>query len=205
LLKTVAFVLVMFVASTVLTGCDPAQIGQIGDQVIKIVTDTIQTIRGAGGTGGAAAPAPAPADTAAAPTDTTAAPAPAPADTAAAPAAPDAGQCTITIYSTPTCKYCKQAKEYFEAKGYPVVYTDITKDPAARKTMETQAAAQGVNITGVPVIDICGTMLNGFQPAEIDRVLKEKADAVGTTKQMTTSPAAVGATTGGQEDLNPGN
>lgn len=63
----------------------------------------------------------------------------------------------ITLYSTPSCIYCKMAKAYFDEKG--VKYTDknVAADEAAREEMVKKSGQ-----LGVPVIDVDGTLVIGF-------------------------------------------
>lgn len=73
----------------------------------------------------------------------------------------------VTIYSTPTCPYCKMTKQYLARKN--IVYTDI--DVSASE----QAAQQMIQKSGqqgVPVIDIDGKIIVGYQPAAIDSALE---------------------------------
>jgi len=68
----------------------------------------------------------------------------------------------ITIYSTPTCGYCKMAKEFLTE--HKVAYTDkdVTVDTQAREEM-IQKSGQ----LGVPVLDIDGTIIVGFDQKRI--------------------------------------
>lgn len=73
----------------------------------------------------------------------------------------------ITIYSTTHCPYCKMAKEYFDQ--HKVSYTDINveTDEAAAADMIRKSGQMGV-----PVIDIDGTIIVGFDRVAIDEILK---------------------------------
>ena len=72
----------------------------------------------------------------------------------------------IKVYSTPTCPYCKMAKDYLSAKG--VSYQNI--DVSSNKT----SAEEMVKISGqmgVPVIVINNQVLVGFDKSRIDALL----------------------------------
>ncbi len=73
---------------------------------------------------------------------------------------------TITIYSTPSCTYCKMAKEYF--KEHNIAYTefDVAADAAKRKEMVEKSGQ-----LGVPVIDIDGQIMVGFDEETIKPLL----------------------------------
>ncbi len=64
----------------------------------------------------------------------------------------------ITIYSTPSCMYCKMAKAYFAEKGVQYVDKNVAVDEAAREEMVKKSGQ-----LGVPVIDVDGTIGIGFE------------------------------------------
>lgn len=73
---------------------------------------------------------------------------------------------TVTIYSTPSCVYCKMAKEWFAE--HKVSYTDknVLSDLPAREEMVKKSGQ-----LGVPVIDIDGQVIVGFDKPAIERLL----------------------------------
>ncbi|HVX58464.1 MAG TPA: glutaredoxin domain-containing protein [Candidatus Saccharimonadales bacterium] len=78
----------------------------------------------------------------------------------------DEKQHDITVYGADWCAFCHAAKQYFDQKG--VKYTDknVEKDP--------QAGLEAVNKSGqrgIPVIDIDGTVIIGFDRPKIDAAL----------------------------------
>ena len=73
---------------------------------------------------------------------------------------------SVVIYSTPTCGYCKRAKEYFKEKGVEYTEIDVSVDQEKAKEMVEKSGQMGV-----PVIEINGKMLVGFDPAAIDEAL----------------------------------
>ncbi|MBI2483760.1 glutathione S-transferase N-terminal domain-containing protein [Candidatus Uhrbacteria bacterium] len=72
----------------------------------------------------------------------------------------------VTIYSTPTCGYCKMAKAYFQENNVHYTEKDVSVDAAARDEM-VQKSGQ----LGVPVIDIDGTLVVGFDKAKLASLL----------------------------------
>lgn len=68
----------------------------------------------------------------------------------------------VIIYSTPVCTYCKMAKEFFKEKGVEYTEHDVSTDLAARKDMIDKSEQMGV-----PVIDIEGKIIVGFDKDEI--------------------------------------
>ena len=77
---------------------------------------------------------------------------------------------SITIYSTPTCPYCKLAKDYLTDKGRPFTDVDVSTDAA-----KAEAMIQKSGQIGVPVIDIGGQIIVGFDRARIDAALQAKS------------------------------
>jgi alkyl hydroperoxide reductase subunit F len=76
----------------------------------------------------------------------------------------------VRIFSTPTCPYCKQAKEFLSSKGITFEDIDVTSNPEGLKEMRT--------ITGgartVPVIAIDDVVIVGYEEADVVRTLKER-------------------------------
>ena len=72
----------------------------------------------------------------------------------------------VVIYSTPTCPYCKRAKEYLSRKG--ISYTDINVAQDKEKAKEmTQKSGQ----MSVPVIIIDDEIVAGFNQVLLDKLL----------------------------------
>jgi len=80
----------------------------------------------------------------------------------------------VIIYGASWCGACKQAARYFRSKGVAFVEKDIEKEPAARSEMLSKARAQGVSTSGIPVLDVRGTMLGGFNEGAVARLLASK-------------------------------
>ena len=80
----------------------------------------------------------------------------------------------VIIYGASWCGACKQAARYFRNKGVAFVEKDIEKEPGARSEMLSKARAQGVNTNGIPVLDVRGTMLGGFNESAVERLLASK-------------------------------
>lgn len=70
------------------------------------------------------------------------------------------------IYSTPTCTYCKMAKEFFSEKGVTYDEYDVAADQARRKEMVDKSGQ-----LGVPVIDIEGQIIVGFDRDTVAKTL----------------------------------
>jgi glutaredoxin len=81
------------------------------------------------------------------------------------------GSSDVIIYGASWCGACKQAARFFSQKGVAFVEKDIEKEPGARSEMLAKAKAQGVQTGGIPVIDVRGTMLGGFNARRIEQLL----------------------------------
>jgi len=70
----------------------------------------------------------------------------------------------VTMYSASWCGVCKKAKAFMQAEGIPFVEKDIEKDRAAAEELQRKAAQAGVASNGVPMFDIGGKIMGGFDP-----------------------------------------
>lgn len=77
-------------------------------------------------------------------------------------------QNNVTVYSTPTCPYCVFAKEYFKEHDVPFTDVDVSRDHDGAREMIAKSGQMGV-----PVIDINGTILVGFQPKAFEELLQK--------------------------------
>jgi len=84
-----------------------------------------------------------------------------------------AGQAVVILYGTPWCGACKSAKQYLASKHVPFAYKDIENDPAAARELQAKAARLGVPADRVPVLDVRGRLLLGFDRARLDAMLGE--------------------------------
>ncbi len=75
----------------------------------------------------------------------------------------------ITIYSTTWCAFCKTEKQYLDKLGIAYTEKDIEADKVA---YEELMAKNGGNFQGVPVTDIAGELVLGFDRAKIDAAIK---------------------------------
>lgn len=73
---------------------------------------------------------------------------------------------SVTVYSTPTCVYCKMVKKYFESQNVPFDEIDVSRDREAASEMVRKSGQMGV-----PVVDIDGTIIVGFDKDKIDSLL----------------------------------
>jgi arsenate reductase-like glutaredoxin family protein len=104
--------------------------------------------------------------------------APAPIPAPASPPTTPAGGTTapgttpvVTIYGTSWCGACRSAREYMTAHKIPFADKDIEKDPAAARELADKAAKMGIPTDRIPVIDVRGRLLLGFDRERIEALL----------------------------------
>lgn len=78
----------------------------------------------------------------------------------------------IIIYSAVWCAFCKTEKQYLDKLNIPYVEKDIEEDKDAYEELMSKAGEGGYQ--GVPVTDIAGTLVLGFDRRKIDELIKEK-------------------------------
>ena len=72
----------------------------------------------------------------------------------------------ITIYSTPSCGYCNKVKSYLQEKRVPFTDYNVAQDMRRADEMVRKSGQMGV-----PVLDINGKIIVGFNQPEIDKAL----------------------------------
>lgn len=83
----------------------------------------------------------------------------------------------IKVYSTPTCPYCKLVKEYLD--GQKISYTDVNvADDSAAANEMVKISGQ----MGVPVVDIDGDVIVGWNKDALEEAIKKTGSAAETPK-----------------------
>jgi glutaredoxin len=77
----------------------------------------------------------------------------------------------VIIYGASWCGACHQAAAYLKQKGVPFVEKDVEADATAAREMQSKLAHAGKRGGSIPVIDVRGKLMVGFNPQEIDRAL----------------------------------
>lgn len=76
---------------------------------------------------------------------------------------------TIKIYTTSVCPYCNMAKNFLKENKISFEEINLENNPKAIKEMIEKSGQ-----TGVPVLDIKGTIIIGFDVEKIKKTLKLK-------------------------------
>ncbi len=73
---------------------------------------------------------------------------------------------SIKLYTTPSCVFCKMTKEFFAANKVAYQEFDVASDVQAREEMISKSGQ-----FGVPVTDIDGQLVIGFDKARLTELL----------------------------------
>jgi glutaredoxin 3 len=74
----------------------------------------------------------------------------------------------IIVYGAPWCAFCHTAMQYLDKLNVKYKYIDVDKEP--EKGME---AVEKSGQRGIPVIDLAGDIIIGFDRSKIDQSLKQ--------------------------------
>ena len=74
----------------------------------------------------------------------------------------------VKVYSTSTCPWCIKAKEFFKEKGIEFEEVDVGANQEAAQEMMEKSGQMGV-----PVIDVNGKIIVGFDQAAIEEAMKK--------------------------------
>ena len=72
----------------------------------------------------------------------------------------------VEIYTSNSCGYCHMAKEFFSENNVEYIEHNISEDPEAKKALIKKG------YRGVPVIDINGEEMVGFDKEKVMALLK---------------------------------
>jgi len=86
-------------------------------------------------------------------------------------ASPAAARPTVIIYGASWCGPCHQAAAYLKRRGVPFIEKDIEQDGGAAREMQAKLATAGMRGGSIPVIDVRGKMLVGFDERAMERAL----------------------------------
>ena len=78
-------------------------------------------------------------------------------------------QPNITVYSATWCAFCHAAKDYFDKLGVKYDDRDVESDPQFAMEAVTKSGQRGI-----PVIDIDGQIIVGFDRPKIDAALNAR-------------------------------
>lgn len=75
----------------------------------------------------------------------------------------------VTVYSTPECPWCKKVKAFLKENKVKFTTKDVASDTKAAQHMIKISEQQGV-----PVTDVDGTIVIGFDESKLKKLLHLK-------------------------------
>ena len=72
----------------------------------------------------------------------------------------------VLVFTTPTCSWCTRAKAYLREQRVPFREIDVSRDASAARDLVRRTGQMGV-----PVVEIDGRPIVGFDRDQIDRLL----------------------------------
>jgi len=82
-----------------------------------------------------------------------------------------AGPPVVTVYGTSWCGACRAARQYLSERKIPFADKDIEKDADAARELAAKASKMGIPTDRVPVLDVRGRLLLGFDRARVEALL----------------------------------
>lgn len=75
----------------------------------------------------------------------------------------------IIVYGAEWCAFCHEAMRYFDKLGVKYTYKNVELD-----VNDARAAVEKSGQTGIPVLDMNGEIIVGFDKPKIDKTLHDK-------------------------------
>jgi glutaredoxin len=82
----------------------------------------------------------------------------------------DYSRVSVVMYKAEWCGYCKKAREYIRSLGADLIEYDIDKDKSRRDELREKTGS-----TSIPLIDIEGTIIRGYNAVAIKAALDRSA------------------------------
>jgi len=80
----------------------------------------------------------------------------------------------VVVYGAEWCGACHEAERYLKGKGIAFVTKDVEKDPSAAREMQSKLDKAGLHSGSIPVIDVRGKVMVGFNPGAIEAALGDR-------------------------------
>lgn len=72
----------------------------------------------------------------------------------------------VVVYTTPTCPHCRSAKRFLTERRIPFREVDVARSAQAAAELQRKTGQ-----TGVPVIDVNGRVIVGFDQSRLIQAL----------------------------------
>jgi glutaredoxin len=77
----------------------------------------------------------------------------------------------VIIYGASWCSACHEAAAYLRRKGVPFIEKDVEEDASAQREMQAKLQKAGLRGGSIPVLDVRGRVMVGFNPRSMDEAL----------------------------------
>ena len=94
----------------------------------------------------------------------------------------------IVLYSTDWCGVCKKAKKFMQKQGLIFTEKDIEKDKKAAQELQAKLQRAGQSSRGVPVIDVGGQLMMGFDPNRLLALVQSASQPTTNKPSKATKP-----------------
>ena len=74
----------------------------------------------------------------------------------------------VRLYSTPSCPYCRMAKDFLDEEGIEFSAVDVSEDEKAAQEMVDKSGQMGV-----PVMELDNTIIVGFDRGAYRKALED--------------------------------
>ena len=76
----------------------------------------------------------------------------------------------VIMYMTPSCPYCRKAREYIRSLNVNLIEYNVEGDRNRREEMLSKSGGA----TGVPLIDVEGILIRGYNPEAIRTAIEKR-------------------------------
>ncbi|MFZ2961473.1 MAG: glutaredoxin domain-containing protein [Candidatus Ozemobacteraceae bacterium] len=87
----------------------------------------------------------------------------------------------IIVYGSERCPWCQKTKEYLNSKGIRFIFKEASDSDASQEMIQ-KLLDHGFNSDNIPVIDIGGDIIQGYDVEQID-IMLEKHGITGNTSR----------------------
>jgi arsenate reductase-like glutaredoxin family protein len=79
----------------------------------------------------------------------------------------------VILYGTPWCEACQAARQYLVSNLIPFTAKDIENDSSAARELQQKASRFGIAADRVPILDVRGRLLVGYDETRMDGFLAD--------------------------------
>ena len=84
-----------------------------------------------------------------------------------------ANNADIIVYSAVWCGFCRKLEKWLDENGTPYLKRDVQKDPGADRELKAKLAQAGISSGGIPVTDVAGNIVVGFNKPKLAALIEE--------------------------------